>query len=49
MDLLLGGVGPLGDAAVGECEASPTHKMVQDIMAREALGADEPKRLEAGE
>ncbi len=29
--------------------ASPTHKMVQEIMAREALGADEPKQLEADE
>ena len=28
---------------------SPTHKMVEEIMAREALGADEPKQLEADE
>ena len=28
---------------------SPTYKMVQEIMAREALGADEPKQLQAGE
>ncbi len=29
--------------------ASPTHKMVQAVMRGEALGADEPKQLEAGE
>ncbi len=29
--------------------ASPTHKMVQEIMAREAFGADAPKQLEADE
>ncbi len=29
--------------------ASPTHQMVQEIMGREALGADEPKQLEADE
>ena len=28
---------------------SPTHKMVQDMMAREALGADAQKKLEADE
>ncbi len=27
--------------------ASPTHQMVQEIMGREALGAEEPKQLEA--
>ena len=29
--------------------ALPTHKMVQAVMRGEALGADEPKQLEAGE